>query len=324
MRILFAGTPETALPSLRALLASAHEVVAVLTRPDAPSGRGRTLRPSPVKSLAIEHGLPVLTPASLRTDDAQDALRALGADLAVVVAYGSLVPAAALEIPREGWINLHFSLLPALRGAAPAQRAVLQGLERTGMSVFRLETGLDTGPVLARQETEIGEFETASALLERMAEAGAELLVEAVDAIAAGTARDEVQDHSLATRAEKLSTAEARIDFALPAREVSAHVRGMSAEPGAWTLWRGARMKVLEIEAPRTADASPALAPGQLHLARTQLLVGTADAPLAIARLAPAGKKPMRAADWARGANLAPGDAFGEELTAPTAQENAR
>ena len=313
MRLVFAGTPEAALPSLRTLLDSRHEVVAVLTRADAPSGRGRKLAPSPVKSLALEAGVPVLTPASLRDEEVQQQLRDLAPDAAPVVAYGNLVPPAALEIPRHGWVNLHFSLLPDWRGAAPAQRAVLAGQSETGMSVFRLEKGLDTGDVIATARTGIGEFETSGQLLERMAEDGAALLLQALDALEDGTARLAPQDHDAATHAAKLTPAEARIDWTRRAPEVGALIRGMSPQPGAWTLLEGARTKILGVEAvrPESADALPGpLAPGEIGATKRQVLVGTGTEPIAIETLAPAGRRPMRAADWARGAGLAPGTRF--------------
>ena len=316
MRLVFAGTPEAALPSLRALLDSRHDVVAVLTRADAPSGRGRKLAPSPVKALALEAGVPVLTPASLRDADVLQQLRDLAPDAAPVVAYGNLVHPAALEIPRHGWVNLHFSLLPAWRGAAPAQRAVLAGQSETGMSVFRLEKGLDTGDVIATSSTSIGEFETSGELLERMAVDGAGLLLQALDALEDGTAELITQDHAAATHAAKLTPAEARIDWTRPAPEVGALIRGMSPQPGAWTLLDGARTKLLGVEAlqPGSLDtlAGP-LAPGQIGATKRQVLVGTGTDPIAIATLAPAGKRPMRAADWARGAGLAPGARFESE-----------
>ncbi len=313
MRLVFAGTPEAALPSLRTLLDSRHEVVAVLTRADAPSGRGRKLTPSPVKSLALEAGVEVLTPASLRDQEVQQRLRELDPDAAPVVAYGNLVPPAALEIPRHGWVNLHFSLLPEWRGAAPAQRAVLAGQRETGMSVFRLEKGLDTGDVIAAARTPIGEFETSGELLDRLAVDGAALLLQALDALEDGTADPVPQDHAAATHAAKLTTAEARLDWTRPAPEVGALIRGMSPQPGAWTVLDGARTKILGVEAvqPASAQALPgALAPGEIGATRRQVLVGTGTEPLAIATLAPAGKRPMRAADWARGAGLDPGTRF--------------
>lgn len=305
MRLIFAGTPATALPSLRALLDSRHEVVAVLTRADAPAGRGRKLTPSPVKALALEAGVPVLTPTTLRDPEVQAQLRALDADAAAVVAYGKLIPAEALAIPTLGWVNLHFSLLPALRGAAPAQRAVLSGATATGMTVFRLDEGLDTGEVITTRERTIGPYETAGELLEAMAEDGASLLLQALDAMADGTATFSVQDHQAATHAAKLSSAEARIEWDHPAEHVSAHIRGMSPHPGAWTEWEGTRMKVLGLEPVPATTGDDHLAPGRLRATKRHLLVGTATDPLAIAQVAPAGKRPMRGADWARGASLA-------------------
>lgn len=314
MRLIFAGTPEAALPSLRTLLDSRHEVVGVLTRADAPSGRGRRLTPSPVKSLALEAGVPVLTPTTLRDEEVQQQLRDLAPDAAPVVAYGNLVPPGTLEIPRHGWVNLHFSLLPELRGAAPAQRAVLAGRRQTGMSVFRLEKGLDTGDVIAAAPTAIGEFETSGELLERMADDGAALLLEALDALEDGTATLTPQDHAAATHAAKLTTAEARIDWTRSADEVSAHIRGMSPQPGAWTLLDGARTKILGLEAVEEASrASAPSDPGALAATKRQVLVGTGTDPLAIATLAPAGKRPMRAADWARGAGLGPDARFEDD-----------
>lgn len=320
MRLLFAGTPAAAVPSLRALLGSDHEVVAVLTRPDAPTGRGRKLRPSPVRTLAEEAGVRVLTPRTLRDAAVQEELRRLAPDAAPVVAYGSLVPAAALEIPVHGWINLHFSLLPAWRGAAPVQRAVLAGQTRTGITAFRLDEGLDTGEILAQRPAEIGPLETSGQLLERLAVDGAELLVQTLDAIAAGTATARPQQGE-ASHAAKLTPQEARIDWTAPAEQVSAHIRGMSPDPGAWTLLDGQRFKVLGIEdapAPEGLD----LAPGRLHATRRALFAGTGTAPIALGTVAPAGRKAMRGADWARGAALAEDAAF--DSATETDQEETR
>lgn len=313
MRLLFAGTPEAALPSLRTLLDSRHEVVGVLTRADAPSGRGRKLRPSPVKTLAEEAGVPVLTPRTLRSAEVQQQLRELAPDVAPVVAYGTLIPEAALEIPVHGWVNLHFSMLPTWRGAAPAQRAVLAGQRETGMTVFRLDEGLDTGEVITARPEAIGEYETSGRLLDRLAISGAQLLLDAIDALDAGTATFTAQDHGAATLAPKLSTAEARIDWARPAEQVSAHIRGMSPDPGAWTTLEGTRMKILGVEESPEEATELALRPGQLAATRRHLLVGTGTAPVALAMLAPAGRRPMRAPDWARGADLAPDTAFDDE-----------
>jgi len=308
MRVLFAGTPAAAVPSLQALLGSDHEVVAVLTRPDAPTGRGRTLRPSPVRAVADEAGVPVLTPRTLRDAEVQARLRELAPDAAPVVAYGNLIPPAALDIPRHGWINLHFSLLPAWRGAAPVQRAVLAGETETGMSTFRIDAGLDTGDVLAMRGTSIGPLETSGELLERLAVEGAQLLVRTLDELAAGTAVATPQEGE-ATHAAKLTAQEAQIDWNAPAEAVSAHIRGMSPDPGAWTLLRGERFKVLGVDAAQVPE-DLALAPGQLHATRRGVFAGTATRPLALGTVAAAGKKAMRAADWARGAALTEGTAF--------------
>lgn len=318
MRLLFAGTPDAALPSLRALLDSPHEVVAVLTRADAPSGRGRRLTPSPVKALALDAGIEVLTPSTLRDPQVQQRLRELAPEAAAVVAYGALIPPAVLSIPDHGWVNLHFSLLPAWRGAAPAQRAVLAGETSTGMTVFRLDEGLDTGEIILTRPTPIGEHQTAGELLGSMALEGASLLVEAIDALADGTAVLTPQDHDAATHAPKLTPEQARIDWTAPAEQVSAHIRGMSPDPGAWTTWQGARMKVLGI-GPLPDGDIPQPAPGALHATKKHLLVGTGTGPLALTQLAPAGKRPMRAADWARGAGLETGSAF--ESTSPQQDE---
>jgi methionyl-tRNA formyltransferase len=314
MRILFAGTPEAAVPSLRALIDSPHEVVGVLTRPDAPLGRGRTLHPSPVRVVAEEARVPVLTPRGLKSAEVQQHLRDLQADLAVVVAYGVIIPPAALDIPRHGWVNLHFSLLPAWRGAAPAQRAVLAGQETTGLSIFRIEAGLDTGPVVSTSDVAIGPHETSGQLLERMATLGADALVAAATAIGDGTATFTPQDDDGATYAQKLTPAQAHVDWTAPAEDVDALIRGMSPDPGAWTTWNGSRFKLLGTEETRSGDAPSSLLPGQLQASRKQLVVGTGTVPVAISTVAPAGKKPMRAADWARGAHLTAGSTFDGDL----------
>lgn len=320
MRLIFAGTPEAAVPSLRALLASDHEVVGVLTRPDAPSGRGRRLTPSPVRVVAEEAGIEVLTPRSLRDPAVIEDLEHLAPDAAPVVAYGNLVPPRALVVPRHGWINLHFSLLPAWRGAAPAQRAVLSGDPHTGMTTFRLDEGMDTGDVLFQEPAVIGPTETSGELLDRLALAGAGLLVRSLDAIADGTAVLTPQAEAGRSHAAKLTPAEAGIDWSLPRAAVSAHVRGMSPHPGAWTTLDGARVKVLGVEdTPAPADLT--LAPGRLAATRRALFVGTGDLPLALATVVPPGKRPMRAVDWSRGAGLAADAAFAVH---PEAEGEAR
>lgn len=303
MRVIFAGTPDVAVPSLHAFIHSEHEVVTVLTRPDARAGRGRTLRPSPVKELALHHDIPVLTPASLRDDEALRALEAYEADVAAVVAYGNLVPERALTLPRHGWFNLHFSRLPAWRGAAPAQHAILAGESETAMTVFQLEKGLDSGPILAQETVAIQPSETSGELLSRMAMAGADLLVSALDALDVGGAVLSPQEGE-PTYAPKITSADARVNWRAPASEVRNHIRAMTPFPGAWTMLNGDRVKIIALaDAPVPGDVG-ALAPGRLKATKKHLFVGTGDEPLALETVGPAGKKAMRAADWARGANL--------------------
>ena len=317
MRLVFAGTPEPALPSLEALLASRHEVVAVLTRPDAPAGRGRTLRPSPVRERAEAAGLEVLTPVHPRDADFQARLRALAPDCCPVVAYGALVPRAALDVPEHGWVNLHFSLLPAWRGAAPVQRALMAGDEVTGATTFVLEEGLDTGPVLGTLTEAVRPDDTAGTLLDRLAHAGAGLLVATMDGLADGSLQAVPQPLDGVSHAPKLTTDEARVRWQLPAHVVDRHVRGCTPAPGAWTTLRGERVKVGQVRMPSgptaggaaapTAD-TPTLAPGELHVTKRAVLVGTGSVPVELGEVRPHGRKPMPAADWARGVRLTTGD----------------
>ena len=313
MRLVFAGTPETAVPSLRALLASTHEVVAVVTRPDARSGRGRTLAPSPVKEVAVEHGLEVLTPASPRDSAFLDRLATLAPDCAPVVAYGGLIPPAALRLPTHGWINLHFSLLPAWRGAAPVQRAVMAGDDVTGASTFVLEEGLDTGPVLGTLTETVRPDDTSGTLLDRLAHAGAGLLVATMDGLADGSLHPVAQPVDGVSHAPKLSTEEARVRWNLPAHVVDRLIRGCTPAPGAWTTLRGDRVKVGPIRRPAAAPTPaavdiPPLRPGEVHVTKRAVLVGTGSSPVELGEVRPEGKKPMPAADWARGVRLTTGD----------------
>ena len=315
MRLVLAGTPETAVPSLRALLASRHEVVAVVTRPDARSGRGRTLAPSAVKEVALEHGLEVLTPATPRDPDVQARLRELSPDCCPVVAYGALVPRAVLDVPLHGWVNLHFSLLPAWRGAAPVQRAVMAGDAVTGATTFVLEEGLDTGPVLGTLTEVVRADDTAGSLLERLARAGAGLLVATMDGLEEGTLRAVPQPLDGISHAPKLTTDEARVPWRLPAHVVDRHVRGCTPAPGAWTTLRGDRLKVGPVRMPSAPAGGaaavpdrPALAPGELHVTKRAVLVGTGSVPVELGEVRPHGRKPMPAADWARGVRLTTGD----------------
>ncbi|MEH1169296.1 methionyl-tRNA formyltransferase [Micromonospora sp. CPCC 205539] len=307
MRVIFAGTPAVAVPALAAVAASGHEVVAVVTRPDAPAGRGRGLSRSPVGEWADEHGVEVLTPARPREPEFLDRLRELAPDCVPVVAYGALVPPAALEIPRYGWINLHFSLLPAWRGAAPVQHAVLHGDELTGASVFQLEQGLDTGPVFGTLTDEIRAGDTSGDLLERLAESGAGLLVAVLDAIAAGTVRAEPQPADGVSLAPKLTVEDARVRWTDPAFAVDRRIRACTPAPGAWTMFRGERVKLGPVVA---AADGPDLKPGELLVEKARVLAGTATVPVRLGEVRAAGKRAMPATDWARGVRVGTGEDF--------------
>lgn len=314
MRLLFAGTPAAAVPSFEALLASRHDVVAVLTRPDARSGRGRTVHPSPVKERALEAGIEVLTPPSPRDPDFQARLAELAVDAAPVVAYGALLPAAVLDVPRHGWVNLHFSVLPAWRGAAPVQHALISGDEVTGASTFRITQGLDTGPVYGSFTETIRPRDTAGDLLARLAAAGAALLVRTLDGIEDGILAAVDQPADGVSHAPKLEVDDARIRWQHPAHAVDRRIRGCTPAPGAWTtLPDGARLGIGPVQpVPDVAD----LAPGRLRASKHEVLVGTGGHAVRLGDVTPAGKRPMAAADWARGARL--GDDVVLGATVPT------
>jgi len=305
VRLIFAGTPEVTLPSLDALAASSHEIVAVVTRPDAPAGRGRRLVRSPAGAWADERGIEVLTPQRPREPEFQQRLRELAPDCAPVVAYGALVPPSALEIPKHGWVNLHFSLLPAWRGAAPVQHAVLHGDEVTGASVFELEAGMDTGPVYGTLTERIRATDTSGDLLARLATEGAGLLVAVLDAIEAGTARAHPQPADGVSLAPKITVEDARVRWGDPAFAVDRRIRACTPAPGAWTTLRDERLKLGPV---RPVANAAALAPGELRVERAQVLVGTATTPVILGEVRAAGKKPMAASDWARGLRLNPGE----------------
>ena len=305
MRLVVAGTPDVAVPALDALLASRHEVVAVLTRPDAAAGRGRRQAASPVALRAREVGLPLLQPVKPRGEEFLAQLRELAPDACPVVAYGALVPRAALDVPRFGWLNLHFSLLPAWRGAAPVQRAVMNGDDVTGACVFELEEGLDTGPVHASFAEPVGPTDTAGDLLSRFALRGAQLLVDVLDAIEDGTAHAVPQPAEGVSLAPKISVEEARIDWTATAVEIDRRVRGCTPEPGAWTTFRGERVKVGPL-VPGPEDV-PA---GRIVVERKRVLVGSAQGCVALGTVQPAGKKAMNATDWARGIRPEPEEEF--------------
>jgi methionyl-tRNA formyltransferase len=310
VRLLFAGTPEPAVPALRALLESGrHDVVAVLTRPDAPAGRGRTLTRSPVGRLADAAGVPVLTPPKLSDPEFLTRLRGLAPDCCPVVAYGALVPRAALDVPPHGWVNLHFSLLPGWRGAAPVQAAVRHGDDLTGATTFLLEEGLDTGPTFGVVTEVIGATDTAGALLDRLATSGAALLLATMDGIADGTLTARPQPTDGVTHAPKVTVADAEVDWAAPPVAVDRLIRSVTPEPGAWTTFRGTRLGLGPVQ-PAVADA-PELKPGELHVEKRRVLVGTAAGPVRLGEVRAVGKRPMPAPDWARGVRIEPGELLG-------------
>lgn len=307
MRIMFAGTPQVAVPALRALLDSDHEVIAVVTRPDAPHGRGKKLRPSPVAEVALDVGVELLRPHHPRDSGFQRRLGELAPDCVPVVAYGALVPPAALAVPRHGWINLHFSLLPRWRGAAPVQRAIMAGDTETGACVFQLVPELDAGAVFGAMRRVIGPTDTAGDLLDALAVEAAPLLVRTLDEIAAGTAHAEPQPAEGVTLAPKLTVAEAAIDWTRDAESIDRQIRGCTPAPGAWTTWRGERFKVVAAH----PAAGERVDPGVIVPTKKWVQVGTGSRPLEVDLVQPPGKKPMRAADWARGVTLGPGEVFG-------------
>lgn len=296
MRIVFAGTPAVAIPSLEAI-AARHEVVAVVTREDAPLGRKRVLTPSPVAEAAARLGLDVVKANRLR-EEVTERIGALRPDLGVVVAYGGLVREPLLSLPRLGWVNLHFSLLPRWRGAAPVQHAVIAGDTETGAAVFRLVPELDAGDVYAELRRPIGPDETAGELLDALAADGAPLLADTTDALAAGTAVAVPQSGEV-TLAPKLSLDDARLHLTEPAERVYARLRGVTPEPGAFALLGGERFK---LHAARRTSGEPPLAPGAVEARGRRVLVGTGTDPLELITVQPAGKRAMPAADWLRGA----------------------
>ncbi|ALE73235.1 methionyl-tRNA formyltransferase [Pseudonocardia sp. EC080610-09] len=307
MRLLFAGTPEPAVPALRALLDSPrHDVVAVLTRPDAPSGRGRRLTRSPVGALADEAGIPVLTPAKPAGPEFVEVLRELAPDCAPVVAYGALLPRAVLDVPAHGWVNLHFSLLPAWRGAAPVQAALRHGDDVTGATTFRLEEGMDTGPTFGVVTETVGGGDTAGALLGRLAESGAKLLTATLDGIEDGTVEAVPQPAEGVSLAPKVTPADARVDLSSPAAAIDRLVRSVTPEPGAWCEFRDDRLGLGPVRPLRTGEVE--LAPGELRVERRRVLAGTATVPVELGEVKPKGKRLMPAPDWARGARIEPGE----------------
>ncbi|HTW19032.1 MAG TPA: methionyl-tRNA formyltransferase [Mycobacteriales bacterium] len=309
MRLVLAGTPAAALPSFDALLASPrHELVAVVTRPDARAGRGHGVSESPLKQRARAAGIEVLSPVRPSEPEFLARLREIAPDCCPVVAYGALVPPAALDVPAAGWVNLHFSLLPAWRGAAPVQHAILAGDDITGATTFRLEAGLDTGPVYGVMTTEIGARETAGELVTRLAADGAALLVATLDGIEDGTVVPLPQAAEGVSLAPKITADDARVGWGAAAIAVDRQVRACTPVPGAWTQLRGRRLRLGPVE-PLGEDAG--LGPGELSARRDEVLVGTGSGPVRLQEVRPEGRGPMAAADWARGLRLAEGERFG-------------
>ncbi|BBY97128.1 methionyl-tRNA formyltransferase [Mycolicibacterium fallax] len=301
MRLVFAGTPAPALPALRRLIDSdRHQVVAVLTRPDAAAGRRGRLAPSPVAELAAEHGIPVLKPAKPNTAEFAAELAALRPDCCPVVAYGALLGEQLLALPRFGWVNLHFSLLPAWRGAAPVQAAIAAGDAVTGATTFAIEPALDSGPVYGVVTETIRDTDTAGDLLDRLAESGAGLLEATIDGIADGALTAVPQPADGISYAPKITVASARVRWSEPAQAVHRRIRAVTPNPGAWTMIGELRVKVGPVT---VADADPQ-PPGRIVVERNRVLVGTGSAPVQLGTVQPPGKKPMNAADWARGARL--------------------
>lgn len=305
MRLVFAGTPAAALPSLDAIAASSHELLAVITRPDAPAGRGRGVRRSPVGEWADARGIDVRTPARPSDPDFLAWLRDVAPDCCPVVAYGALVPPAALEIPAHGWVNLHFSVLPAWRGAAPVQHSILNGDEITGATTFELEAGLDTGPVYGVVTTEIGPTETAGELMSRLADSGAGLLVATLDGIATGELSPLPQPNEGVSLAPKLTVADARVDWTHPALRIDRLIRACTPAPGAWTTLRERRVKlgpVVVLDEHRD--------PGTTAVGGDRVVVGTGGGAVVLGTAQPEGRAAMDASAWVRGLRLTADDRF--------------
>ena len=312
MRLVFAGTPEVALPALDAIAASRHELLAVLTRPDARAGRGgregRRNARSAVARWADEHGVPVLQPARPSQPDFLADLAGLAPDCCPVVAYGALLPKTALDVPRLGWVNLHFSVLPAWRGAAPVQRSVMAGDEVTGATTFLLEEGLDTGPVLGVLTETIRPADTAGDLLERLSAAGAGLLVASLDGLEDGSVVPVPQPTDGVSIAPKVTVEEAQVDWRLPGFTVDRRIRGCTPAPGAWTTFRGERLKLGPV---RVLPDDDGLQPAEVRATRDAVHVGVAAGAVALGEVQPAGKRMLPASDWARGARPAVGERLG-------------
>ncbi len=305
MRIVFAGTPAAALPSLQALIDSDHEVVAVLTRPDAPTGRGRRLAMSEVAQLAAAQGIPLLRPVKPSEPEFVAELTRLAPDVCPVVAYGALLPQQVLDIPQHGWINLHFSLLPAWRGAAPVQHAIWHGDDITGATTFQIEAGMDTGPVFGTVVQSVGSTDVAGDLLASLAESGAQLLVQTLDAVESGQASPVAQPNEGVSYAPKITADDARIDWGNPALGIDRQIRACTPNPGAWTMRGADRLKLGPVRMRPDVTSIP---PGKVQVGKHEVLVGTATHAVELTSVGAPGKREMLASDWARGAHLTSGE----------------
>ena len=307
MRVVFFGTPEFAVPSLRALLGEGFDVAAVVTRPDKPRGRSRSRAlPPPVKIAAEPEGVPVLQPELLRDAEFLTALRALAPDIGVVVAYGHILPSDLLAIPRRGMVNVHASLLPELRGAAPIQWAIMRGLEQTGVSIMQMDAGMDTGPVLCQLPTPLPADETAGELSQRLSELGAQALIEALALLEQVGIEPRPQDNARATHAPKITRSIARVRWTDPAEVVARTIRALDPEPGAWTLLQEAEVKLF--------GATPVThgpgAPGEILVSDAHLIVATGSGAVDIEEVQQEGRRRMDAGDWTRGRKIGPGHRF--------------
>lgn len=297
-RTIFFGTPEAAVPSLEALIASDHEVVCVVTAPDRPRGRGMLVEPSPVKRRAQQAGLSILQPATLRSGDVVDSLRTFDAGVVVVVAYGLILPPEVLNVPALGCLNVHFSLLPRLRGAAPVQWALIEGHDETGVTIIQMDERMDTGPIYGQSAEPINPSDDAGGLEERLAQRGAGLLLATLDAIEREDPIPTPQDDSAATYAPKITSELAHIDWSVPAESIRNRVRAFSPRPGAWTTWKSKRLKVFKLEA---TDQPSQAAPGTLHPSKERLLVSTTGPAAELVEVQPEGKGRMSGAEFVRG-----------------------
>lgn len=312
MRVVFWGSPAFAVATLEALLASRHDVVGVVTQPPRPKGRGRAERPTPVAEVAERAGIPVLSPRRPRGQEFLSALASLEPHVSVVAAYGEILPVEVLELPPLGSVNVHASLLPAYRGAAPVTRAILDGLDETGVTIMRMDEGLDTGPILLQSREPVRSDDSAGSLTRRLAARGAALAVEALDRLETGELEARLQPRSGASYAPKVGSEEAEIDWGRAAEEVERATRAYDPWPGAWTTWRGERLKVYRVDAVEAGpEADVGAAPGTILVVEPGPLVATGEGAVALVEVQPAGGRRMDAAAWARGRDARPGEELG-------------